>query len=659
MGGAVRLRALRILITTVSLLLQNVCGRLRGDLVIVVLAAALSLSSVGAVMRESDQASLLDGSIQLARGAAQESVRDLYNYDKQFFSYWLLAALWKIRSSAGVEPGANNILFAANLFASLIFWGGILFLVSRRAQNRAVSSLLILAALASPAVLLNSPVLCTNIISGGFLALLAGLLGARGKAGWGELLALAVVTFCAVGSRADAVLCLPFLCWVSVRRPCLRRLCASRRHWAMFCGAGAALAAGVAVVGGLRVPIHPPMPILKVIAAFLVFGLGGGLAALALIGGLMTGSVRRAQTLERKLFLAAGLVFFLVPLSFYGFQLYTPRHLVTSALLVLFAATMWRGRALVRTMAAERARIAFAGIIVASAAIPLFLGLRLPEVNRPSLTFIEATRYPTADGLWPMGAYVDFMRRLGRGGEEPIDHNQEVWRSLTSVDLEEVNGVVPVFSNSFLPYFQLAATLQRKVSRRLLPYEYGDFPFLIGDERMLRRSAKPAWAAEAEVGEALVVLKTFPKKAVSAAGAAQPILRVEPGSPGIESDPEVEKRIALAAAFAGNEFNLLGAAAGEFEFRPADRGKTTVFYSEEPFTVILAGERALDGQEDSLPAAALEYDVPSGKTRRLYCATVKAARTVVTRRAIISHAAGVVHVARAVLPEFMSVSKLN
>ncbi|HAT20468.1 MAG TPA: hypothetical protein DCS85_09965, partial [Verrucomicrobiales bacterium] len=69
--------------------------RLAASLVTVVWIC-LEIWAVGPVMRESDQASLLEGAVQLAVGDKAFSDNDSYNYDKQYFSYWVTAAWLKL-----------------------------------------------------------------------------------------------------------------------------------------------------------------------------------------------------------------------------------------------------------------------------------------------------------------------------------------------------------------------------------------------------------------------------------------------------------------------------------------------------------------------------------------------------------------------------------
>jgi hypothetical protein len=358
--------------------------------------------------------------------------------------------------------------------------------------------------------------------------------------------------------------------------------------------------------------------------------------------------------------MAAGFACAVIPIAFYGLQLSTPRHFITTAWIVLFAAMLWRGRAMMTALLSRRARAVIGIAIAISAVAPLAAGIRLPAPARPSPVFADATLYPTADGLWPMGAYFDFLRRQKHAAREPIDHNQELWASLATVTFEEDGGIVPVYGTAMIPYFELAATLQGKRARNVHPEQFGDYKFLYGDERMLTRSTVPMWT-EAEKGRAtLALLRTFPKTVVSRAGAAQNVLRVEPGGAPGASDPGVEKRIALGTAFAGNEYRILGEVEGPGDFRIDAQGRVVVFYSERPFEVLVSGRgKGVSAREFHLEAQPLEYAAPSGEVRRLFVATLDGPETAGARLAQVRRDGGApVYAARAILPVYMSVGDL-
>ena len=100
--------------------------RLAASLVTVVWIC-LEIWAVGPVMRESDQASLLEGAVQLAVGDKALSDNDSYNYDKQYFSYWVTAAWFKLRSPSAEDSMVivrEGNLLAVTLFALALLSGG-------------------------------------------------------------------------------------------------------------------------------------------------------------------------------------------------------------------------------------------------------------------------------------------------------------------------------------------------------------------------------------------------------------------------------------------------------------------------------------------------------------------------------------------------------
>ena len=90
-------------------------------LIFIVLFSAALLWVVGPVMRESDQASVLNGALLMARNGELAGV-SFYNYDRTFVSYWMLAGMLK---GFGLEQGnADTIVFAGNMLACAFFLAG-------------------------------------------------------------------------------------------------------------------------------------------------------------------------------------------------------------------------------------------------------------------------------------------------------------------------------------------------------------------------------------------------------------------------------------------------------------------------------------------------------------------------------------------------------
>ena len=88
--------------------------------VVAVLWICLEIWAVGPVMRESDQASLLEGSLQLVAKDRAVAANDSYNYDKQYLSYWITAAWLKVRMTGderSMEIAGEGNLLAITLYA--------------------------------------------------------------------------------------------------------------------------------------------------------------------------------------------------------------------------------------------------------------------------------------------------------------------------------------------------------------------------------------------------------------------------------------------------------------------------------------------------------------------------------------------------------------
>ena len=43
-------------------------------------------------------------------------------------------------------------------------------------------------------------------------------------------------------------------------------------------------------------------------------------------------------------------------------------------------------------------------LVVLAALVPMFVGLRIADLTKPSIVLRDSTLYPTTDGLWPMTA---------------------------------------------------------------------------------------------------------------------------------------------------------------------------------------------------------------------------------------------------------------
>ncbi|MCB1237882.1 MAG: hypothetical protein KDM91_22645, partial [Verrucomicrobiae bacterium] len=397
--------------------------------VAIALFAAAAGYNAGPVPRETDQASLINGAWQLKHGAPARGAV-FYNYDKQFLAYAIVAAFLPSSSAPLDEREIDRLVGRANLGTALLLSASLAaWWFSRRRRPGATDGLALVALLAAPAFLLSAPFASAAAISAAFVILLTAVLG-RVSSPIKPWLA-AGATFLAVGARADAVLCLPLLCWSNARVSSWRSTFRDPVHWAMAIAAVAALGAGYWLAGARSATWYGGYFEPRVFGAYLVFGLG----AMLLPGGFALAATARFAFRRGNLFgfAAAGPLFLLLPLGFYGWQLFSPRHLIPLLVTIFGYVASRRGRAAWRWWRRENPRAALLAVRAAfvCALVPLFAGLDFADSDRfPAVTVRNPTLYPTTDGLWPMGAAGTFLFRLGRAAEQPVDHNQALWLAI-------------------------------------------------------------------------------------------------------------------------------------------------------------------------------------------------------------------------------------
>jgi hypothetical protein len=339
-----------------------------------------------------------------------------------------------------------------------MFWSALtLFVVRFRA---ALPPLAFLCFLSAPAVLLNTVYVNSSVLSSAFLLLSAiFLLQDESRGGWPAAVFFAL----AVGSRADAILLLPLLLWLITPFPMvgsflhgwrknLKTGLAGSKHWKISAAGMLALVAGRMLCpgGGGAVDLIFNS---KMVAGYMVFGFGAAGLLFALYSiHLSVHAVKGHGTLE-KLYGLAGLFAFLLPVMFFIPQLHAPRY-------------FWRGCEAVLLLAAS-ARLPvwnFRSVkimISAAALLPLVLGVRFPELNRPQVAISHATLFPSGDGFYPMGGTLPFMLRLHQANEHPVDHNQLVWNAVQQADFCFDDGrSIKVLQTPMFGYFMLAASLR-------------------------------------------------------------------------------------------------------------------------------------------------------------------------------------------------------
>lgn len=558
------------------------------------LAMVLSTGyALGQTLRESDQASLLDGVAQLADGQAKRGA-DFYNYDKQYLSYWLAVPPGELPAA---DPGgrARRLIGWVNMISGSLGLIGFWLMWWACLHRPSIGTMLSAAVFTCcPLILLCAGPASSATISGGFLLALVAVLSLRGK--WRRRLRpilAPLLVFAAVAARADAVLCLPLMCWASFRGRSWRQFRGRADFWSMGLAAVAALVVGRWLVVEPTTSFYGVFFMPKVFAAYLVFGLGGcGLWWLAQMVAIPVSSRHRFHQL--------GALLLALPMLFYWWQLFSPRHLMTTALVTLAAGSLWKGRALFRFWRSRRPRLVrvVAIMVLVAALLPLAIGIYLPFPKSPRPVLTRATEFPTADGLWPMGATLSFLSRLRHADDgQPIDHNQQVWKAALLSDFSGCgdDGRVAVLESDMRAYLLLAARFQGREAELVTLAQLLDLDSDDGvtcayvDDRALRVSSGAAMDGGRSSLANELLASGFAMQVVSPPDDEQLIVRVSRAGAG-QVDPEIIERLAVAKVFGGDEFRAGEAVSikGEAPFwRRGDRdaGISVAFSSREMFSV--------------------------------------------------------------------------
>lgn len=527
---------------------------------------ALSLCWLGSIIHESDQASLILGALRLARGDVSSWLNPgFYEYGNYFLSYWMLAGLF-----AGF-PSADPV-FLANIAGLSLFWLGaglLIFSIKRKAPLARAAA--VFAALAAPSVLIHLPYFAPNFVSAGLLFAGAGLLNLSCR----FFPASVLLWLLAFGCRSDAFLLLPLLVWLSARQPSFTELFRRRRSWIIVGGGVLIFFTGRALNGFASPLAYSPFFIPKVYAAFLIFGLGGALVLLLVLFYRCIQQGLDSTALDERSFWWAGGAALLIPFVFYSAFMFSTRHwavLVAGMLLLVCSqhTDKWWPAHPVR-----------GAVLLLCGIIPLVVGIRLPFVTRPSLTWGNPELFPTTDGRCPMGAVVPFMF-----SDRRLDHNQKIWAASRSVKhWEEVAGEVPLGSFQLFDIVRLAIFMngQRTNARGDIPEESSVFYLsgraLLKPEVHLDKQQITAFSDRLEDFMAEEVAGEFPVSIVKLRR------RATDQAPGWS---EYMKRTAfLRQIFQGNEIAWLGAFSGTIPMQEKFRGRPLLLFSVTDFSVSL------------------------------------------------------------------------
>ena len=381
-----------------------------------------------------------------------------YNFDKQWGLFLVLSWLFRF------FPHADPVLTANILMAILASLAWVSLGVGMgRTRNAPLP--LVLPILLSPVLILYIPYLGSAWFSLAFLLLAFFLLGRPGSR---STLALAVASVAAAAAcRGDAILAIPALAVSQMSRARLLTMLRRPLPWSLAAGAILPVLAGKAIAGSTIPDTNPLSFNLEAYSGFLIFGLTPSVIALS--GLIFVFFFRLAiERRDFRAFYACVTVAPAIPLIFYSLQLYTLRYLFLTIASILFVASSRRCVWLYRSLSRRIRWIP--AVLVALTIVPWVAGLNLPLLNHPRLTVSDPTRFPTGDGLFPMGAYLGFeWQVLFRDGLQ-IDHNQKIWLASRSVIYENCSdGTVPFLITPMSNFVEFAVRLANKRPR---PIDY-------------------------------------------------------------------------------------------------------------------------------------------------------------------------------------------
>ena len=245
-------------------------------IVAVVLIALWSIAMIlvcGDVMRESDQASLLDGAMQLAKSPVRSP--EFHNYSGQFGSYWFLAGLQQFFEFSSLQEyvGWGNRVATSSLVLGVTIFVGSCWKHLTHVSGRIV---LIFISLTIPAFLLSAPLLASNVLAGAAVLLLVSSRSLWFK-WWGVVLGAGLV-FLAVCLRKDALFVMPLICFMPQRDLSLKLLFRERYLWAFIGAAFLALFIGKLLASSTYMP--DLLTDLRLIGCYSWFGYLGGFCVL-------------------------------------------------------------------------------------------------------------------------------------------------------------------------------------------------------------------------------------------------------------------------------------------------------------------------------------------------------------------------------------------
>ncbi|BAY13950.1 hypothetical protein [Calothrix sp. NIES-2098] len=546
----------------------------------------LTVYATADVIREGDQASLLDGSLQLASGANPWST-EFYNYDKQYITFWVVALVFWLRRF--LELPITEV-YLGNLFSCLFLWSGVLALLAVARRSRFLV-LGVLCVITAPSFLLQTPFLSTAAVSSAFLLWLTWSLLRDNRSL--QILVPGILAFAAVGARADAVLAIPFLLWLTTPIPDLRSLLKRKETWIVIVASILSVTLGGLIYAGQGLATNNFFFYPKIFLAYFAFGLGGaGILYLFCIAAIARKTVS-TKIYSEQMYMVVGCVLMLPPFLFYAAQLLSTRYWMLTVDVLFCFVCSYRGQEIVKSFRFPKQSLSLA--LTAVCLFPLVLGLHLPFPSSPRLTLTHPTLFPTADGVMPMGTYAYFLvPRLRNAHSQFVDHNQVVWQAAESTQFElGSNGTVPILETHLPMFLRLAATTQGKRSQLIPPSAIASYPFFYAESRSFTKQWVELNNPSGYKDKNKPVIQSLlfsPAEYQSERLMGIGVLKFGQGD-----RQWSQEFLSLNPLFQGNEYHLLPASkvlqGNSFIMTPEDYGKTLVFYSPQSFSLTLINQQ--------------------------------------------------------------------